>query len=157
MSFSVLKKQNLTILKDSILNGSFVSNRIIIADFGSELECAETNQFAGIFADYCGTFSTFWQSDVLPIFRRKMVKKGGLVFLTFAERDKNIKKEDYFIANKYKTVEQCVINEIKKELGNNFEIVPIEKDGIKHEMLRYSDGIGKKGARMFAMLVKAIK
>jgi hypothetical protein len=101
------------------------NNLLMSATFGDSSEVlatCEPNTFSHAFLDYCGTFPTY-ENEVRRLLVNNSVKVNGLIGLTFACREANVKQQTMIDFHK----------SIVKEF--NCEIEPSVKGGIKCKLL----------------------
>ena len=85
---------------------------------------ARSEFFAHIFADYCGTFPSF-EDEIRHIFTNNLVKRNGLIGLTFTTREANTKNQTSIEFHK------SVLNEL------GIDQTPTTIGGIKLKLLSF--------------------
>jgi len=109
-------------------------NKVLV--FGGE------NQYAHIFADYCGNFST--NKDAIEhIISNNLIKKGGLLWITLNARS----------TNGDRNLKEVLPNFVEKVGGTNYKIEKIEGE----KAYSYKGSISGKGAPTIALVVRRIK
>jgi len=109
-------------------------NKVLV--FGGE------NQYAHIFADYCGNFST--NKDAIEhIISNNLIKKGGLLWITLNSRSTNGDRDIKNVLPKF----------VEKIGGANYKIEKIEGE----KAYSYKGSISGKGAPTLALVVRRIK
>lgn len=109
-------------------------NKVLV--FGGE------NQYAHIFADYCGNFST--NKDAIEhIISNNLIKKGGLLWITLNARS----------TNGDRNLKEVLPNFVEKIGGSNYKIEKIEGE----RAYSYKGSISGKGAPTLALVVRRIK
>jgi len=109
-------------------------NKVLV--FGGE------NQYAHIFADYCGNFSS--NKDAIEhIISNNLIKKGGLLWITLNARSSNGDKNLKEVLPKF----------VEKIGGKNYKIELIEGE----KAYSYKGSISGKGAPTLALVVRRIK
>jgi len=107
-----------------------------VLTFGGE------NQYAHIFADYCGNFST--NKDAIEyILKNNLIKKGGLLWITLNTRS----------TNGDKNLKEVLPNFVEKIGGANYKIEKINGE----KVYNYKGSKSGKGAPTLAIAVRRIK
>jgi hypothetical protein len=105
------------------------------------LKNAETDDFSHMFVDWCGTAPTY-ESEVRTIIDNNLVKVGGLIGLTFAQREANTKTQcskayhqsvlDTLDIEGIPNVKSGIELKLKSMVGLNYkliEFIPYADDG----------------------------
>jgi len=128
----------------TIESSKSLSNRLTMfyKDINDVLKFSAEDQFAHIFADYCGTLNTN-QDAIISVLQNKCLKIGGLLWVTINPRnmygDKGIK-------NKLLT--------LAKDYGNkNYKIEKLNGE----EIFKYQGSESGTGAPMYAIAIRRIK
>jgi len=136
----VHRKQLRLLMRNKLLGEKCMA---FFANINDVLRHETEDRFAHLFLDYCGSISTNGKTLEM-VLQRKLVKKGGIVWVTFCSRSLSGDSA------------QRGLPSIAQQHSENYRVEPI----LGHKLFRYKsrmDKRKKRGNTMFTMLLRRIK
>lgn len=117
-------------------------------NMGDMIARSRKNEYSHLVLDYCGMVSTF-ASEIAMAMENKIVKRGGLILLTLANRSNKWGSD--FMAKYGDTVLDAITKFITEVGGNSYKIQQM------HPYRSEDSKGGKRGANMVLIAIKRIR